>query len=307
MHFSVLLKESIDGLNIKKDGIYIDATFGRGGHSKAILDKLSNTGRLIAFDKDLEAINYAKANFSQYPNFKIIHSSFTEIYDYCLKENLLEKIDGIIMDLGVSSPQLDVAERGFSFMHDGPLDMRMDNTKGITASEALELLDIKELSYIFKVYGEEKFSYKIAIKIKEYLEQNGKITNTLTLANLIRDTIGKKEKKNPATRCFQALRIYVNNELGDLERLINDVIKVLKSNGRVAAISFHSLEDRIIKQKFTELSKPKTINTRISKLLPEDDNSIEVKWINKKCRAQLDELEQNARSRSAILRVVEKL
>ncbi|APC97604.1 16S rRNA (cytosine(1402)-N(4))-methyltransferase RsmH [Francisella frigiditurris] len=307
MHFSVLLKESIDGLDIKKDGIYIDATFGRGGHSKAILDKLSNTGKLIAFDKDLEAINYAKTNFSQYLNFEIIHSSFTEIYDYCLKENLLERIDGIIMDLGVSSPQLDVAERGFSFMHDGPLDMRMDNTKGITASEALEQLDIKELSYIFKVYGEEKFSYKIAIKIKEYLKQNGKITNTLTLANLIRDTIGKKEKKNPATRCFQALRIYVNNELGDLEQLINDIMKVLKSNGRVAAISFHSLEDRIIKQKFTELSKPKTINTRISKFLPEDDNSIEVKWINKKCRAQLDELEQNARSRSAILRVVEKL
>ncbi|MFC4891782.1 16S rRNA (cytosine(1402)-N(4))-methyltransferase RsmH [Pseudofrancisella aestuarii] len=307
MHFSVLLKESIENLDIKKNGIYIDATFGRGGHSKAILDKLSNTGKLIVFDKDIEAINYAKVNFSQYPNFEIIHSSFTKIYNYCLEENLLGKVDGIIMDLGVSSPQLDIAERGFSFMNDGPLDMRMDNTKGITASETLEQLDIKELSYIFKVYGEEKFSYKIAVKIKEYLEQHGKIANTLTLANLIRDTIGKKEKKNPATRCFQALRIYVNNELGDLEQLMSNIMKILKVNGRVAAISFHSLEDRIIKQKFTDLSKPKTINNRISKLLPEDANSIEAKWIIKKCRAQLEELEQNARSRSAILRIIEKL
>lgn len=305
MHYSVLLQESINDLNINPQGIYVDATFGRGGHSKAILDKLT-TGRLIAFDKDLDAISYANQKF-QFSNFEIVHASFASIYDYCLQHNLLGKIDGIIMDLGVSSPQLDNAARGFSFMHDGPLDMRMDVSKGITASQALEVLSVDELSYIFKVYGEERFARKIALRIKDYIQQNGSINTTLELAELIRMTIGKREKKNPATRCFQALRIYVNNELKDLEALLENILAVIKAGGRIAAISFHSLEDRIVKQKFSALINPKQELNRITKMLPQDRSQTKLKWITKKAKANDDELNQNVRSRSAILRVVEKL
>ncbi|WP_395167542.1 16S rRNA (cytosine(1402)-N(4))-methyltransferase RsmH [Francisella salimarina] len=305
MHFSVLLRESVDGLDIKPNGIYIDATFGRGGHSKAILDRLTS-GKLIAFDKDLDAIDYAKENF-QFENFQIVHASFASIYDYCFQNNLLGEIDGVIMDLGVSSPQLDNANRGFSFMHDGPLDMRMDTSKGLTASQALEELSVDELTYIFKIYGEERFAKKIALRVKDYIAENGSITRTHQLADLIRATIGKREKKNPATRCFQALRIYVNNELKDLEFLLGNILDVVKKGGRIATISFHSLEDRIVKQNFTSLINPKQELNRISKLLPQDTSGVKMKWITKKAKANQDELSQNVRSRSAILRIVEKI
>ncbi|QLE79907.1 16S rRNA (cytosine(1402)-N(4))-methyltransferase RsmH [Francisella sp. Scap27] len=307
MHFSVLLKESIKGLNIKPEGIYIDATFGRGGHSKAILSQLSGKGRLIAFDKDLEAIKYANENFSQYNNFEIVHTSFTQINNYCRENDLLGKIDGIIMDLGVSSPQLDDAERGFSFMRNGPLDMRMNVTTGLTASQALEELSEEELAYIFKVYGEERFAKKIAGRIKAHIQENGSIKTTAELAELIRAIIGQREKKNPATRCFQALRIYVNNELGDLEDLLESILEVVRVGGRIAAISFHSLEDRIVKQKFTNIISPKQEVNRITRMLPQQDLSAELKWVTKKAKASQEELGQNVRSRSAILRVVEKL
>jgi len=306
MHFSVLLGESIKGLGINPDGIYIDATFGRGGHSKAIFEKLSANGRLIAFDKDVEAIRYANEYF-QFDNFEIVHTSFANIYEYCLHNNLLGKVDGIIMDLGVSSPQLDNAERGFSFMRNGPLDMRMDTTRGITASQALEDLDESELAYILKVYGEERFARKIAHRIKLHIQENGSIKSTLELSELIRAIIGKREKKNPATRTFQALRIYVNDELKDLEVLLDNVLDVLNVGGRISAISFHSLEDRIVKQKFTSLITPKQEFNRITKMLPQDDSLIRLKWVTKKIKANQDELDQNVRSRSAILRVVEKL
>lgn len=305
MHFSVLLRESVDGLDIKPNGVYIDATFGRGGHSKAILDRLTS-GKLIAFDKDLDAIDYAKENF-QFENFQIVHASFASIYDYCFQNNLLGEIDGVIMDLGVSSPQLDNANRGFSFTHDGPLDMRMDTSKGLTASQALEELSVDELTYIFKIYGEERFAKKIALRVKDYIAENGSITRTHQLADLIRATIGKREKKNPATRCFQALRIYVNDELKDLEFLLGNILDVVKKGGRIATISFHSLEDRIVKQNFTSLINPKQELNRISKLLPQDTSEVKMKWITKKAKANQDELSQNVRSRSAILRIVEKI
>jgi 16S rRNA (cytosine1402-N4)-methyltransferase len=307
MHFSVLLQESINGLEINPDGIYIDATFGRGGHSNAILSNLT-TGRLIAFDKDLEAIAFAKENFTQFANFKIVHTSFTQINNYCKENDLLGKIDGIIMDLGVSSPQIDDAERGFSFMRNGPLDMRMDTTIGLTASQVLEELSEEDLAYIFKVYGEERFAKKIAGRIKSHIQENGSIETTAVLAELIRATIGQREKKNPATRCFQALRIYVNNELGDLENLLDGILDVMSVGGRIAAISFHSLEDRIVKQKFTSLITPKQEINRITRMLPQQNNEdIKLKWITKKVKASQEELGENVRSRSAILRVVEKL
>lgn len=307
MHFSVLLQESIKGLEIKPNGIYIDATFGRGGHSKAILAKL-DAGRLIAFDKDLEAIAFAKEHFSEFDNFEIVHTSFTQIHNYCKDNDLFGKIDGIIMDLGVSSPQIDDAERGFSFMRNGPLDMRMDTTNGLTASQVLEELSEEELAYIFKVYGEERFAKKIAGRIKSHIQESGSIKTTAELTELIRVIIGQREKKNPATRCFQALRIYVNNELGDLEDLLEGVLDVMNAGGRIAAISFHSLEDRIVKQKFTDLITPKQELNRITRMLPQqNDEAIKLKWITKKVKASQEELGENVRSRSAILRVVEKL
>ena len=211
------------------------------------------------------------------------------------------------MDLGVSSPQIDNADRGFSFMYDGPLDMRMNTTDGMTASQALDSLSVEDLTYVFRVYGEERFAKKIAQRIKAYIQENGSIETTLELSSLIRETIGKREKKNPATRCFQALRIYVNNELGDLEDLLENILAVIKVGGRIAAISFHSLEDRIVKQRFTSLINPKQELDRITRMLPQDNSNIKLKWITKKAKANQDELDQNVRSRSAILRVVEKL
>ena len=305
MHYSVLLQESIDNLNINPNGTYIDATFGRGGHSLAILERLTN-GRLIAFDKDMDAVAYAKGNFSKFDNFQIVHSSFTQIYNYCCVNGLIGKIDGIVMDLGVSSPQLDEANRGFSFMQDGPLDMRMDTTNGYTAKEVLENLTVDELAYIFKVYGEERFAKKIAFRIKRHLEANP-IETTKQLADIIRATIGNRERKNPATRCFQAIRIYVNNELEDLEILLNNVLDIVAVGGRIAGISFHSLEDRILKNYFTSLVNPSQPNDRISRMLPQSSLPIKAKWIAKKIKANASELDENVRSRSAILRVVEKL
>ena len=307
MHFSVLLQESINGLEIKPEGIYIDATFGRGGHSKAILSSLT-TGRLIAFDKDLEAIAFAKENFIKFNNFEIVHTSFTQISNYCKENNLVGKIDGIIIDLGVSSPQIDDAVRGFSFIRNGPLDMRMDTTTGLTASDVLEELSEEDLAYIFKVYGEERFAKKIANRIKLHIQENGSIKTTITLAELIRATIGQREKKNPATRCFQALRIYVNNELGDLENLLSGILDVMNVSGRIVTISFHSLEDRIVKHKFTDLITSNQEVNRITRMLPQQNNAAtKLKWITKKIKASQEELDENIRSRSAICRVVEKL
>jgi 16S rRNA (cytosine1402-N4)-methyltransferase len=306
MHFSVLLQESIENLDINPNGIYIDATFGRGGHSKAILSKLT-TGRLIAFDKDLDAIAYANEHFSTYKNFNIVHSSFTEIYSYCQSQGLLGGIDGVIMDLGVSSPQIDNADRGFSFMNNGPLDMRMDVTRGKTVQQVLEDLPAEDLMYIFRVYGEERFAKKIALRIKSHIQEVGPLTTTAQLSDLIRSTIGQKEKKNPATRCFQALRIYVNDELKDLEILLDSILEVVKKDGRIATISFHSLEDRIVKQKFTGLINPKQEVNRITRMLPRETSHIKLKWVVKKMKATQSELDKNVRSRSAILRVVSKL
>ena len=306
MHFSVLLQESIDKLAINPEGVYIDATFGRGGHSRAILNKLT-TGKLIAFDKDLDAVEYANENFKEYDNFKIMHASFTNIHSYCCSNGLLGSIDGVIMDLGVSSPQIDNAGRGFSFMNDGPLDMRMNVTSGKTAQQVLEDISKEDLTYVLRVYGEEKFAKKIANNIKHYIDNIGSITSTLQLSNLIRNTIGQREKKNPATRSFQALRIHVNAELEDLEILLGNILDVLKCGGRIAAISFHSLEDRIVKQIFTGYINPKQELNRITKMLPRETDNIKLKWVVKKMKASRNELDKNVRSRSAMLRVVEKL
>ena len=247
MHYSVLLRPSIDGLNINPKGYYIDGTFGRGGHSRLILSHLGEDGRLIAFDRDPQAVEYAREHFND-DRFIIVHEPFSAMLDYCNQHQLTGKIDGILLDIGVSSPQLDIAERGFSFMKDGPLDMRMDYTRGMPASEALQVLDVQSLCDIFRRYGEEKHAWRIANRIKEHLNEGLPLDTTLQLAQLIEKNIGKKEKKHPATRCFQALRIYVNQELEELERVLASAEQLLAPTGRLSVITFHSLEDRIVKE-----------------------------------------------------------
>ena len=250
MHYSVLLNESIAALAIKSDGVYVDGTFGRGGHSREILSKLT-TGKLIAFDRDLDAINYAKVHFKDEISdgkLLLVHAPFSTMAKSLTEFGFAGQVDGVLLDLGVSSPQLDIAERGFSFMKDGPLDMRMDQTKGLSAEDVLIRYDAEDLARIFRDYGEEKHAWRIAQAIKQVLDQGELLDRTLKLAKLIEKTIGNKEKKHPATRCFQALRIFVNEELDEVSMTLKTAFDMLKTSGHLAVISFHSLEDRIVKQ-----------------------------------------------------------
>lgn len=302
-HYSVLLNESVNGLNIRPDGIYIDGTFGRGGHSRAILNRLS-TGSLLAIDQDPEAIDYAKTYFTE-PHFDIEHGSFEQLAEYCEKRGWLGRVDGILLDLGVSSPQLDDADRGFSFMRDGPLDMRMNTESGLTAKEWLNQIDEKTLAMVLRQYGEEKFSGRIARVIKESVS-NGDLQTTLDLAELVKRISPKTEKnKHPATRTFQAIRIAVNRELDVLKQVLEDSIKVLAKGGRLSVISFHSLEDRIVKQFIRDQSK-------IRDLFPDSPVQLEViepvlKKVGKPIFPTDAECQENPRSRSAVLRVAERI
>ncbi len=303
-HYSVLLSESVAGLNIKPDGIYIDCTFGRGGHSRKILDELSSEGRLLAIDQDPEAIEFAHKHF-QDSNFEIQFGSFEQVVNYCKDRGWLGKVDGLLIDLGVSSPQLDDASRGFSFMREGPLDMRMNPSTGQSAKEWLEKVEEKTLSLVLRQYGEEKFSGRIARQIKEAL-QAGRIENTLDLAEVIKKASPKVDRnKHPATRSFQAIRIAVNRELDVLKTVLESSVEVLKSGGRLSAISFHSLEDRIVKQFIRDQST-------IKDLFPDSPVLIEVsvpvlKKVGKPIFPSKAETKENARSRSAVLRLAERI
>ncbi len=304
IHFSVLLKESIDGLNIKPDGIYIDGTFGRGGHSREILNALGEKGRLLAVDQDPEAIAYAEANI-QDGRFEIQYGSFENIKDYCEARGLIGKVDGVLLDLGVSSPQLDDSERGFSFMREGPLDMRMNPQQGLSAKEWLKQVDEKTLKLVLQNYGEERFSGRLAREIKEASDRD-ELHTTLDLAELVKRVSPKTEKnKHPATRTFQAIRIAVNRELDVLKNVLEAAMEVLAPGGRLSVISFHSLEDRIVKVFIRDQSK-------IKDLFPDSPVQIEViepvlKKVGKPIFPSKEECQQNARSRSAVLRIAEKL
>lgn len=303
IHYSVLLKESVAGLNIKENGIYIDCTFGRGGHSREILSQLT-TGSLLAIDQDVEAIKYAKQHFSE-SNFSIEHGSFEKLEDFCEKRGWLGKVDGILIDLGVSSPQLDEAERGFSFMRAGPLDMRMNQSTGLSAKDWLQKVDEKTLSSVLRQYGEEKFSGRIARQIKEALAED-KIETTLDLAEVVKKASPKIDRnKHPATRSFQAIRIAVNKELDVLKTVLESSVAVLKKEGRLSAISFHSLEDRIVKNFIRDQST-------IKDLFPDSPILLEVvepvlKKVGKPVFPSKKEREENSRSRSAVLRVAERI
>lgn len=306
MHVSVLLNESIENLNIKEDGIYVDCTLGFAGHSKEILKRIKK-GKLFAFDQDGEAINYSKKILDQISgNYEIIKSNFAFIKSELNKRGI-EKVDGILFDLGVSSVQLDEAERGFSFHKDAKLDMRMDTDQSFSAYDVVNDYSKEELETIFFKYGEEKYSRSIASAIVRERE-NKKIETTLELTEIIRESVPEKYRRthHPARKVFQAIRIEVNKELDVFTKALNDAIDMLNPGGRICVITFHSLEDRICKNIFKEKSEMDSV----FKGLPDKDIPLEyrpeLKLITK-VKPSKKELEDNNRSRSSILRVAEKM
>ena len=302
-HHPVLLAEAVSSLKVREDGIYLDATFGRGGHSRAIMAGLTEQGRLFTLDKDPQAIAAGMEEWSEDPRFSIVQGSFAEMDRMVQEWGIERNLDGILLDLGVSSPQLDDPERGFSFRKGGPLDMRMDPTKGVSAAEWLRDAPEREMSRVFWEFGEERHARRIARRIVKVRQQQC-LETTTQLAELIEKTIGKWEKKHPATRCFQAIRIFVNNELGDLVAGLDAAIRQLRPGGRLVAISFHSLEDRLVKRTFREAVRPGKVRRNI----PEHpDWSPSLKLIGKAIRPSEHEISANPRARSAIMRVAEKL
>jgi len=303
LHTSVLLEESIAGLNIQGDGVYLDGTFGRGGHSKGILSQLGETGLLVATDRDPQAIAFGRQAYASESRIVLLHTDFAAIDDVLAGHDLPQLYDGILLDLGVSSPQLDQAERGFSFMHDGPLDMRMDSSQGQTVADFLNNADESEIADVIYRLGDEKRSRRIAKAIVEQRIEQPLLT-TKELVELIESVVTRVEKhKHPATRTFLALRMHVNDELGQIEQVLPKAIKMLKSGGRLAVISFHSREDRLVKRFFKQL----ILGPKLPKRMPVDmQYSAPIKLIGKAIKPSSEELAKNARARSAILRVIER-
>lgn len=300
-HISVLLHETVDALLADRNtGIYIDGTFGRGGHTRLLLSKLDDNAKVYAFDKDPQALAVAAEFEKEDPRFTIIHASFADLKQE-LEQRNIGLVDGVMADLGVSSPQLDQAERGFSFMKDGPLDMRMDNSQGPTAAEWLVNIEEEALANIIFQYGEERYSRRIAKAIKKagYIETTGQ------LAEIVKVAHPKWEKnKHAATRTFQAIRIAINKELDDIEIFLPQAVDVLKEDGRLAVISFHSLEDRLIKQ---FIQKESTLPEDTGWGLPQKQKDTRTLKKISRVRASDEEIKANPRSRSAWLRVAEKL
>lgn len=303
-HKTVLLGEAIAGLAIKADGIYIDATFGRGGHSQAILAKLGPKGRLLAIDLDPEAIHVGKsAPFSTDKRFEIVQASFSQLETLLKAREWFGCVDGILLDLGVSSPQLDAPERGFSFMKEGPLDMRMNPHVGVSAEEWINNAEMEVIANVLFEYGEEKKSRKIARAICEAREKN-RISTTLQLAEIIKKANPSRDQhKHPATRSFQAIRIFVNQELDAIKAVLPQALQSLTIGGRLCVISFHSLEDRLVKRFIQhELKGPE-----FPPHFPAPIHQARVKEIGKSVVPGDAEIEENSRARSARLRIVEKV
>ena len=300
-HISVLLHETVDAvLADRNTGIYVDATFGRGGHTRLLLSKLDAQARVYAFDKDPQALAVAAELAQQDSRCQIIHASFADMQQ-ALNDLGVTQVDGVMADLGVSSPQLDQAERGFSFMKDGPLDMRMDNSQGPTAAEWLVDIEEEALANVIFQYGEERYSRRIAKAIK----QAGYIETTAQLAEIVKVAHPKWEKnKHAATRTFQAIRIAINKELEDIENFLPQAVEVLKPEGRLAVISFHSLEDRLIKQ---FIQKESSLPEDSGWGLPQQQQDTRRLKKISRVRASDEEVKANPRSRSAWLRVAERL
>ncbi|HCY7200971.1 TPA: 16S rRNA (cytosine(1402)-N(4))-methyltransferase RsmH [Staphylococcus aureus] len=307
-HISVMLNETIDYLNVKENGVYIDCTLGGAGHALYLLNQLNDDGRLIAIDQDQTAIDNAKEVLKDHLHkVNFVHSNFRELTQI-LKDLNIEKVDGIYYDLGVSSPQLDIPERGFSYHHDATLDMRMDQTQELTAYEIVNNWSYEALVKIFYRYGEEKFSKQIARRIEAHREQQP-ITTTLELVDIIKEGIPAKARRkggHPAKRVFQALRIAVNDELSAFEDSIEQAIELVKVDGRISVITFHSLEDRLCKQVFQEYEKGPEVPRGLP-VIPEAYTP-KLKRVNRKpITATEEDLDDNNRARSAKLRVAEIL
>ena len=297
--------EALAGLSIQPGGVYVDGTFGRGGHAGAILAMLGPEGRLLAMDKDPDAVRSATHQFGDDPRFEIEQGSFVMLGNMLEKQHLQGQVNGLLLDLGVSSPQLDDASRGFSFSEDGPLDMRMDPTQGISAAQWLQQADEQEISRVLKVYGEERFSRRIARAIIA-LRNTQPLLSTRQLAELIATTVPVHEKhKHPATRSFQAIRIYINHELDDVTAVLEQLPDMLASHGRMVVISFHSLEDRIVKRFIRDEYRGEQPPQEFP--LAGMDYRPRLKPVGKAIRASNEEIGDNPRARSAVLRVAERL
>ncbi|MGE8500905.1 MAG: 16S rRNA (cytosine(1402)-N(4))-methyltransferase RsmH [Pseudomonas sp.] len=306
-HITVLLDEAVEGLAVRADGCYIDGTFGRGGHSRLILQKLGPGGRLLGFDKDPLAIATGEALAAEDGRFVVVQRSFAELGEESVVRGLAGSVSGILLDLGVSSPQLDDPERGFSFLNDGPLDMRMNPDAGVSAADWIATAHEDEIARVLKDYGEERFAKRMARAVVQRRAEQP-FTRTADLAQVLTVANPAWEKgKNPATRAFQGIRIHVNNELGDLERGLDAALEALEVGGRLVVISFHSLEDRIVKQFMKRQAKGEA--DKLPRDLPIIPKAFEprLKLIGKPVYAGDAELKANPRSRSAVMRIAEKL
>ena len=300
----MLLREAVDALVTEPEGVYVDGTFGRGGHSRAVLEKLGTEGRLLAVDKDPLAIAAAEEVAQGEGRFDFYHGSFAQL-PHQLRRLGITAVDGVLLDLGVSSPQLDNGERGFSFLHDGPLDMRMDTSSGETAAEWLDAAREEDIAAVLKDYGEERFARRIAAAIVA-ARKVAPIETTAALAKVVSEAHPRWEKhKHPATRAFQAIRIKVNGELDDLEAFLNGALDMLRVGGRLVVISFHSLEDRLVKRYMRDMSRGEAL----PRGLPVQESALNrrMRLVGKAVRASAGEVELNPRARSAVMRIAEKI
>lgn len=306
-HQSVLYREALEQLEIKPNGIYLDCTFGRGGHSGGILQMLGPSGRLLAIDRDPEAIASAEAKqLLEDQRFSLHYGCFSDLADVVERQGYGGKIGGVLMDLGVSSPQLDSADRGFSFLRDGPLDMRMDGSRGLSAEQYLAQVDEQELVRVLFEYGEERFARRIARAIVEQRQQQP-VRTTLQLARLIENSVPFRDKhKHPATRTFQAIRIEINQELEQIKTGLTQALEVLAPGGRLVVIAFHSLEDRIVKR-FIRGESGRKVNPGKLPIKEQDIEQGLLRKVGKAIRAAQQELQHNPRARSAVMRVAEKI
>jgi 16S rRNA (cytosine1402-N4)-methyltransferase len=303
-HRTVLLEEAVDALAVKTDGVYVDATFGRGGHSRLILERLKGQGRLIALDRDPAAVEAGREIAD--PRLKVIHAAFSGLQAVLKAEGVEEGVDGVLLDLGVSSPQLDEAQRGFSFRLDAPLDMRMDTTRGQTAAEWLAQASQRQLAEVIKNHGEERFANAVAKAIVA-ARAGGAIATTRQLAEIVASAVRTREQgQHPATRSFQAIRIHVNQELAELSLVLPQAVGALSPGGRLVVISFHSLEDRIVKRFLRDESRPPQLPARLP-LRAAELPPPRLKLVGKPVTPSIAEVAANPRARSAVLRVAERM
>lgn len=304
-HTTVLLKEAVEALVTDADGFYVDGTFGRGGHSAKLLSKVSENGIVLAIDKDLQAIESGRERFKQDSRLRLVHGSFADMSNFVDDQAHMGKVSGVLLDLGVSSPQLDEADRGFSFMRDGPLDMRMDTSAGLSAAEWIASAEEQEISRVIKEYGEERFARRMASAVVRERSKTP-ITRTVQLASILAAAHPAWERgKHPATKAFQAIRIFINRELDDLEVLLSRVVDLLQVGGRLVVISFHSLEDRRVKRFIRDQER----GIKLPKNLPVRDveRGVRLKKVGKAVKPSDLEVGDNIRSRSAVMRVAERV